>query len=136
MTVTIMMHQHILVSLHSYMVLNILEKNSRSIIMYFYMSQSMIKPTKWHVRPTKTQIMLGVWLGEAKVSCILCHRGIQLTLAYSWARPAIVAAGTGRAGMFLFFCFFNLIHFPLSPLSLSFISSTISSISLCSFSGI
>ena len=27
-------------------------------------------------------------LGEAKVSCILCHRAIQLILAYSWARLA------------------------------------------------
>ena len=32
-------------------------------------------------------------------------------------------------GYFYFFCFFTSIHFPLSPLSLSFISSTISSIS-------
>ena len=31
---------------------------------------------------------------------------------------------------FYFFCFFVLIHFPLSPLSLSFISSTISSIAV------
>ena len=28
-------------------------------------------------------------LGEAKVSGILCHRGAQLILAYSWARPAV-----------------------------------------------
>ena len=37
----------------------------------------------------------------AKVSCILRHRGIQLMLAYSWARPAIIVAGKGRGGMFL-----------------------------------
>ena len=36
-----------------------------------------------------------------KVSCILCHRGIQLRLAYSWARPAILAAGKDSGGMFL-----------------------------------
>ena len=30
----------------------------------------------------------GVWLSEAKVSCILLHRGIQLILANSWGRPA------------------------------------------------
>ena len=30
----------------------------------------------------------GGYLGEAKVSCILCHRAIQLILAYSWARLA------------------------------------------------
>ena len=37
--------------------------------------------------------------------------------------------------MFYFFCFFSYIHFSLSPLSLFFISSTISSISLLPFSG-
>ena len=36
-----------------------------------------------------------------KVSCILCHRGIQLRLAYSWARPAILAAGKDSGVMFL-----------------------------------
>ena len=30
------------------------------------------------------------------VSFILHHRGIQLILAYSWARPAILVAGKGR----------------------------------------
>ena len=38
------------------------------------------------------------WSGGAKVSCILCHRGVQLILAYSWARPAILVAGKGRGG--------------------------------------
>ena len=66
----------------------------------------------------------------AKVSCILRHQGVQLRLAYSWARPAIPAAGKGRVGIFFnFFCFFTVIYFPLSPLSLPFISSTICSIS-------
>ena len=37
--------------------------------------------------------------------CILCHRGIQLILAYSWARLAILVAGKGRGGMFLFLLF-------------------------------
>ena len=64
------------------------------------------------------------------MSCILRHQGVQLILAYSWAWPAILAAGKGRGGML-----FLLFHFPLSPLSLSFMSSTISSISLPSFSG-
>ena len=36
-----------------------------------------------------------------KVLCILPHRGVQLILAYSQARPAILVAGKGR-GMFLF----------------------------------
>ena len=34
----------------------------------------------------------------ANVSCISYHRGIQLILAYSWARPAILVAGKGRGG--------------------------------------
>ena len=33
------------------------------------------------------------WLDEAKVSCILRYQGVKLILAYSWARPAILAAG-------------------------------------------
>ena len=44
-------------------------------------------------------------MGGAKVSCILCHQGIQLILAYSWARPAILVVGKGRGGMFLFLLF-------------------------------
>ena len=64
------------------------------------------------------------WLGEVKVSCILHHWGIQLILVYNWARPAILAAGKDRGGMFLFLLFIF-----LSPLSFSFIFSTISSIS-------
>ena len=38
--------------------------------------------------------------GVAKVSCIFHHRGVQLRLAYSWARPAILVAGKGRGEMF------------------------------------
>ena len=44
-------------------------------------------------------------LGVVKVSCDLCHRGIQLILTYSLARPTILVAGKGREGMFLFFLF-------------------------------
>ena len=47
------------------------------------------------------------WLGVAKVSCILRHRGIQQILAYSWARPAIFVAGKGRGGMFLCLLFLH-----------------------------
>ena len=46
-------------------------------------------------------------LGGAKVSCIFCHRGVQLILAYSWARPAILVAGKGREVMFLFLLFLH-----------------------------
>ena len=49
------------------------------------------------------------WSGGAKVLCILHHRGVQLILAYSWARPAILVVGKGRGGMFLFFLLF--LHF-------------------------
>ena len=75
------------------------------------------------------------WLGGAKMSFILRHRGAQLILAYSWAWPAILVAGKGRGGCFYFFCFFTFIPVPLSSLSLSFISSTISSIFFLPFSG-
>ena len=71
-------------------------------------------------------------LGAAKVSCILCYRGVQLILSYSWARPAILVAGKGRGGMFLLLLFLDF-HYGSS--SFSFISSTISSISFLSFSG-
>ena len=33
-------------------------------------------------------------LGEA-VSCSFCHRDVTLILAYSWARPVVLAAGKG-----------------------------------------
>ena len=58
------------------------------------------------------------WLGLAKVSCILRDQGVQLILAYSWAKPAILVAilvagkdrgwggvGGGEGEMFLFLPF-------------------------------
>ena len=65
----------------------------------------------------------------AKVLYLLRHLGIQLILAYSWARPVILVAGKGREGVFLFFLFLHFHSCLLSSLFLSFISSTISSIS-------
>ena len=50
-----------------------------------------------------------------KVSCILCHWGVQLILAYSWARPAILVAGKGRGGMFLFLLFLHFHSCSLFP---------------------
>ena len=47
------------------------------------------------------------WSGGAKVLCILHHWGVQLILAYSWARPAILVVGKGRGGMFLFLLFLH-----------------------------
>ena len=56
------------------------------------------------------------WLGEAKVSCILCHLGIQLISAYNWARPVILAAGKGRGGdVFLFLLFLHCHSFSFLP---------------------
>ena len=76
------------------------------------------------------------WLGETKVSCILRHRGVQLILAYSWARPAILAAVNGWGGGDVFIASVSSLSFIfLLPLSLSFISSTTSSVSLLRFSG-
>ena len=91
------------------------------------MSQRTTKPTKRLVRPAKTPISLRIhavwsesslitcafysihlgWSGGAKVLCILHHRGVQLILAYSWARPAILVVGKGRGGMFLFLLFLH-----------------------------
>ena len=45
-------------------------------------------------------IVLWGWSGGAKVLCILHHRGVQLILTYSWARPAVLVVGKGRGGMF------------------------------------
>ena len=81
----------------------------------------------------------GGWSGGAKVLCILHHWGVQLILAYSWARSAILVVGKDRGECFYFFCFFTFIPVLLSSLSLSFISSTLSStlssISFLPFSG-
>ena len=38
---------------------------------------------------------------------VLRHRGIQLIVAYSWAKPAILVAGKGRGGTFLFLLFLH-----------------------------
>ena len=75
------------------------------------------------------------WSGGAKGSCTSRHRGVQLILAYSWVRPAILVVGKGRRGMFLFLLFLHFhscsSFFPV----LSFISSATSSISFLPFSG-
>ena len=76
------------------------------------------------------------WSGGAMGSCISRHRGVQLILAYSSARPVIIVAVSGRVGDCLyFFCYFTFSSVPLSSLSLSFIPSAISSISFFLFSG-
>ena len=47
------------------------------------------------------------WSCVAEVLCIIRHWGIQLILAYNRARPAILVAGKGRGGMFLFLLFLH-----------------------------
>ena len=61
------------------------------------------------------------WSGVVKVSSIVSHWGVQLVLAYSWARPANLVAGKVEGECFYFFCFFSFITVPLSTLSFSFI---------------
>ena len=51
-------------------------------------------------RPTD----IGLQLGGA---VYLTSPGVQLILAYSWARPAILVVGKGRGGMFLFLLFLH-----------------------------
>ena len=67
------------------------------------------------------------------MSCTSRHRGVQLVLAYSWARPAILVAGKGRRGMFLFLLFLTFTPVPLSSLS-SLSSLLLSLLSLFSLS--
>ena len=66
------------------------------------------------------------------MACILRHGGVQLILAYSGARPAILVAGKGRGGIFFFFSSVSLLSFLLLFLPCP---SIISSISFLPFSG-
>ena len=75
------------------------------------------------------------WSGGAKVLCILHHWGVQLILAYSWARPAILIVGKGRGGNVFISSVSSLSFLFLFLPCPSFISSTLSSISLLPFSG-
>ena len=57
------------------------------------------------------------WTWVAKVSCISHHCGVQLILAYSWARPAILVAGKGKveiAGLCRYFDPVTLTYIPCS----------------------
>ena len=63
-------------------------------------------PVFWYLK-LQFYCWWGGWLGGAKVLCILHHWGVQLILAYSWARPAILVVGKGRGGMFLFLLFLH-----------------------------
>ena len=73
-------------------------------------------------------LLWGGWFGVAKVSYSFCHRGAKLILAYSCARPAVLAAGKGRRGILLFPLFLKFLSFasffPITffPLFLKFLS--------------
>ena len=71
-------------------------------------------------------------LCEVKVSCILHHQDVQLILlAYIWARPAILTAGKGKRGMFLFLLFLHSDSFSsFFPVPLSSLQSLLSLFSL------
>ena len=73
--------------------------------------------------------------GWCKGVVYLTSPGRPTDIGLQWARPSILVVGKGKCGMFLFFCFFTFILVPLSSLSLSFISSTVSSISFLPFPG-
>ena len=66
-----------------------------------------------------------VWWGKGVVCLLL--QGVKLILAYSWARPAILAAGIGRGRMFFFSSVSVTSFTSFSPVPL--FTSTISSIS-------
>ena len=74
------------------------------------------------------------WSGGAKVLCILHHWDVQLILAYSWARPAILVVGKGRGGMFLFLLFLHF-HSCSSFFPVPLFHLLYSSISFLPFSG-
>ena len=100
----------------------------------FYQTYFYYKPSKYFP-PLPPPPPRG-WSGGAKVLCILDHRGVQLILAYSWARPAILVVGKGRGGMFLFLLF---LHFhscsSFFPVPLFHLLYSLSSISFLPFSG-
>ena len=50
-----------------------------------------------------------IWGGRVVRRCHIAYitGGVQLILAYSWARPATLVAGKGRGGMFLFLLFLH-----------------------------
>ena len=67
------------------------------------------------------------------MSCILRYQGVKLIQAYSWARPAVLAAGMGRVGMFSFLLCLHFHSFSsFSPVPLS--SPHLFLLSLLSFS--
>ena len=77
------------------------------------------------MKKNSTVIPGGVGGGSGGV-VYLTSLGRPTDIGCQLRRPAIIVAGKGREGQeecFYFICFFTFIHFPLSSLSLSFISS-------------
>ena len=102
----------------NYTKINIYSESSASEIQHHYTCICIIIATDQRgyshalsgLRCTCTNLLpsnKGGWSGGAKVLCILHHWGVQLILAYSWARPAILVVGKGRGGMFLFLLFLH-----------------------------
>ena len=70
-------------------------------------SQLILSSQQMKISSFEQFLVLWGWSSDAKVLCILRHWGVQLILAYSWARPAILLAGKGRGRMFLFLLFLH-----------------------------
>ena len=85
------------------------------LIFFLFFSQIILIKKYWYTED-KFSLFLWGWLGGGKVSCILRHRGVQLILAYSLARPVILVVGKGRGGMFLFLPFHSCSSFFPLPL--------------------
>ena len=81
---------------------NIVDRDHKALIARMSALEVLLK----YSRKDRFTLELG-WSGGAKVLCILHHWGVQLILAYSWARPAILVVGKGRGGMFLFLLFLH-----------------------------
>ena len=104
------------------------KSNANRIILYMYLciiSRNTEGPVRQQlnyskcpeIAYTKVSGQMKGLLGEAKVSCILRHRGIQLRLAYTVGQGLLSLQQVRIEGeYFYFFCFFTFIHFPLSPI--------------------
>ena len=68
---------------------------------HYYLSRLMTKPTKWHVRPAKTQISLGI-LPVWSESSLTALRNIR-SLVTHWAHSEY-SEHTGRTHFFCWFC--------------------------------
>ena len=79
--------------------------------------------------------MYGKQCGRGKGVVYVMSPGRPTDIGLQLARPAVLEADNCGGGWMFLFLLFTVIHFPLSPLSLSFISSAISSISLLPSSG-